>query len=107
MYYLNPRQNPSGAYGAPQTNPIPGFLELPDSLLPDFIACNGFATLTTEGDTIAALTPNLEAWEAWKISLPEEPTEPEPTAQEDTDALLVDHEYRLTLLELGVANDAV
>ncbi|MCQ5130414.1 hypothetical protein NE562_12145 [Butyricicoccus faecihominis] len=27
---------------------------------------------------------------------------PAPTAQEDADALLVDHEYRLTLLELGV-----
>ena len=28
--------------------------------------------------------------------------EPEPTAQEDTDAMMVDHEYRLTLLELGL-----
>ncbi|WNX84354.1 hypothetical protein RWV98_17535 [Agathobaculum sp. NTUH-O15-33] len=27
---------------------------------------------------------------------------PTPTAQEDADALLVDHEYRLTILELGV-----
>ena len=36
----------------------------------------------------------------------EEP-EPEPTAQEDNDAMLVDHEYRLTLLELGVTSDAV
>lgn len=27
---------------------------------------------------------------------------PVPTAQDDTDAMLVDHEYRLTLLELGV-----
>lgn len=26
-----------------------------------------------------------------------------PTAQDDTDAMLVDHEYRLTLLELGVS----
>ena len=26
----------------------------------------------------------------------------EPTAQDDTDALMVDHELRLTLLELGV-----
>lgn len=26
----------------------------------------------------------------------------EPSAQDDTDAMLVDHEYRLTLLELGV-----
>lgn len=30
------------------------------------------------------------------------PPVPEPTAQEDTDALLVEHEYRLTLLELGL-----
>ena len=28
--------------------------------------------------------------------------EAEPSAQEDTDAMLVDHEYRLTLLELGL-----
>lgn len=27
---------------------------------------------------------------------------PERTAQEDTDAMLIDHEYRLTLLELGL-----
>lgn len=26
----------------------------------------------------------------------------EPTAQDDTDAILIDHEYRLTLLELGL-----
>lgn len=32
---------------------------------------------------------------------------PEPTEQEDTDAMLIDHEYRLTLLELGVTDDAV
>ena len=29
-----------------------------------------------------------------------EPIEEEPTAQDDTDAMLVDHEYRITLLEL-------
>lgn len=26
----------------------------------------------------------------------------EPSAQDDTDAMLIDHEYRLTLLELGI-----
>lgn len=26
----------------------------------------------------------------------------EPTAQDDTDAMLIDHEYRLTMLELGI-----
>ena len=35
--------------------------------------------------------------------LPElEYTAPEPTAQDDTDSLLIDHEYRITLLELGL-----
>ena len=31
-----------------------------------------------------------------------EPVEPEPTEADDTAAMLVDHEYRLTLLELGL-----
>ena len=30
---------------------------------------------------------------------------PPPTAQDDADALLIDHEYRLTLLELGVTGE--
>lgn len=34
-------------------------------------------------------------------SMPE-PVETEPTPQDDTDAMLVDHEYRITLLELGL-----
>lgn len=31
-----------------------------------------------------------------------EPVEDEPTEEDDTAAMLVDHEYRLTLLELGL-----
>lgn len=31
-----------------------------------------------------------------------EDTDSTPTLQEDTDSMLVDHEYRLTLLELGL-----
>lgn len=30
-----------------------------------------------------------------------------PTAQEDTDAMLIEHEYRLTLLELGLNESEV
>lgn len=30
------------------------------------------------------------------------PEEKKPTPQDDTDAMLIDHEYRLTMLELGV-----
>lgn len=31
-----------------------------------------------------------------------DPVEPEPTEAEDTAAMLIDHEYRLTLMELGL-----
>ena len=34
-----------------------------------------------------------------------EDAQTEPTAQDDTDAMLIDHEFRLTLLELGVGEE--
>ena len=38
-----------------------------------------------------------------KVEIPEpEPIVEEPTLEEDTAAMLVDHEFRLTLLELGI-----
>lgn len=36
-----------------------------------------------------------------------EPEEQTRTAQDDTDAMMVDHEYRLTLLELGIYESEV
>ena len=39
---------------------------------------------------------------SWVARENPEPTAPEPTAQDDIDAMLVDHELRLTMLELGV-----
>ena len=52
-------------------------------------------------DTVTAYAPNVEAWEAWKASLPE-PEPEQPTEEEDTAAMLIDHEFRLTMLELGL-----
>jgi len=71
-----------------------------------FYAAQGFARLTVEDvagvPTVTACVPDTAAREAWQASLPPE-AEPEPTEQEDASAMLVDHEYRLTLLELGLA----
>ena len=105
MLYIKPTPSASGAYSAPQSNPVNGLLKFPDEFLSDFLSYNGFVTLTVNDDTVTAITPNTEAWEKWKASLPEqseEETETVPDVQEDTDAMLIDHEYRLTLLELGV-----
>lgn len=107
MKIIRKTANPSGAYLGPQswkgTVPPEGYAIIPDSVnMADFYAHNGFVILTIEGDTVTGYTPNVEAWEEWKASLPN-PTEPEPTEEEDTSAMLIDHEYRLTLLELGLS----
>ena len=44
----------------------------------------------------------VTSWTAGTIPEPEPEPEPEPTPQEDTDAMQVDHEYRMTMLELGL-----
>ena len=57
-----------------------------------------YGDLTVE---IKCGVPTVTGWTPREM--PEVPeAEAEPTAQEDTDAMLVDHEYRITLLELGV-----
>ena len=48
-----------------------------------------------DGKVVARTAEEIEAD---KAKLPK----PEPTAEDDTNAMMVDHEYRLTLLELGL-----
>ena len=85
MPYINPIPNPSGAYPAPQSNPAPGLIPLTEEQAAAVLQYNGFVTITSEEEvieddftrTVYTVTPNTEAWEAWKASLPPEP-EPEP-----------------------------
>jgi len=60
---------------------------------------NGFVTLTVEDGKATSMSPNLEAWEAWKAFLPPE-AESGPTAEDVTLELLAEHEERLCMLEL-------
>lgn len=89
MIIIQKQPNPSGAYPAPQTwnsnKPPEGYAVISLDMT-DFYAYNGFVTLTIEGDTVTAYTPNVEAWEAWK-SEQTEPEEPEPTTEERVTAL--------------------
>lgn len=54
------------------TVPPPGHAIVPDNLdTTEFYTYNGFVNLEVdEENTVTAITPNLEAWEAWKSSLP-------------------------------------
>ena len=108
MKYLTPTPNPSGAYPAPQSNPFKGAIPLTDEQAQMVVDYNGFVTVTSQEEiivdeftrTVYEVTPNLEAWEAWKEEQPPEP-EPEPTAEETTLELLADHEERLCMIELA------
>lgn len=94
MPYINPIPNPSGAYPAPQSNPAPGLIPLTEEQAATVLEYNGFVTITSEEEvieddftrTVYTVTPNTEAWEEWKASLPPEP-EPEPTQEERLAAL--------------------
>ena len=92
MKYVRSTPNPSGAYPGPQSRPFPGCLALTDSQAETLVQYNGFVTITQEPDeeiegSSVTVTPNLEAWEAWKESLPPDP-EPEASDTEVLNTLL-------------------
>ena len=100
MQYITPTPNISGVYPAPQSNPAPDLIPLTDEQAAMVVQYNGFVTISSSEETIVddftrtvyEVTPNTEAWEAWKESLPPEP-EPEPSVEE-----------RVTNLETAIAN---
>ena len=103
--------NPSGAYPPIQeanfeTCPE-GMAEWPEELETEtFYRYNGFVTLTVEDGRVKDCQPNVEAWEAWKASLPPEPG-PSPTeiTLEDVAEMLVDQEVRIAQLEIMGGGD--
>lgn len=65
---------------------IPDDMEIPSTF--------PFVDIEVEDGVVVSMTDGV---------VPERPIViAEPSAQDDTDAMLIDHEYRLTLLELGI-----
>lgn len=99
---IKPNSNSSHANQSTSPRIIPdGWIEVPPHLEAEFDASGSFCDLTIED----GIPPRLVG-----ITPTERPPEPEPEPvpdppiidpQDDRDALLVDHELRLTLLELG------
>lgn len=88
MKYIRDTPNSSGAYSAPQSNPFPGAIPLTDEQGEVLVQHNGFVAITMEPDpemegSTVTVTPNTEAWEAWKQAEADKPQpEPEPTETE-------------------------
>ena len=91
---IEPYENGAHANQSPTPKIIPeGWAVIPDNIeLPSTFP---FVNLTIdENGNITGVTAGV---------VPDpEPEETEPSEAEDAAALLIDHEYRLTLLELGI-----
>lgn len=101
MYYIYEAANESGNHGNPVSHQSEGMVALPESLLSEYIHTMGFAYLTVDEGTVTAVAINQEAYDAYQADHPA-PPDPEPTAEEDLMSMTVDHEYRITMLELGI-----
>lgn len=99
MWYT--KKTDSG-YTPPQSTNAPGLVALPDELLEMFLEYAGFVELEISEGVAVSITPDVTAYARWKAEESErkeiEPEDP----QADTDAMMINHEYRLTLLELGL-----
>ena len=85
MIYIDPKPNASGAYPNPKGQPFPGCIPVDDAYLQTIIQYNGFVTIVSTDPVV--IEPDVEAWEAWKASLPPE-VAPEPTDTEVLNVLL-------------------
>lgn len=108
MKFVNEIPNPSGAYQGPHKAPFPDCLPLTDSQAETLVAYNGFVTITREPDpeiegSSVTVTPDLEAWEAWKAAQPPEP-EPEPTLDERVAGIEAAVQEGLRLYEGDLSN---
>lgn len=56
------------------------------------------------GDTLWQIEDNEDCYTVTEDGTVPEPETPAPAAEDDLAALMVDHEYRITLLELGVTD---
>lgn len=63
-------------YGTPHYPPQRGDIELPQSLMEEYLATKGFAILTIENGEITAIARNDEAYNAYMADHPDRPTPP-------------------------------
>ena len=86
MNYLNRTIHADGSYPAPQSTPAPDLIPLADEQAAMVVRYSGFVVIEEETDGSGAIsckvTPNLEAWEAWKAAQPD-PLEELRAAKED------------------------
>ena len=87
--------------GAHRNQSYPGFVPDGWAVVPDHMETPNFPFGEVVVEKMNGVMTVVE-WIPGVMPEPEPEAEAEPTAQDDTDSMLVDHEYRITLLELGL-----
>lgn len=72
MYYILSAKTESQTYGNPMGQSFENCLSLPDDMLQPYLDANGFVNITVEDGVVTSVEKNVEAWEAWKATLPPE-----------------------------------
>ena len=68
-------------------------------------AVNAHNAACTVGDALWTIEDKEDCYTVTEDGTVPEPETPAPAVEDDLAALMVDHEYRITLLELGVAEE--
>ena len=85
MYYLPATPNASGAYPGPRSNPEPDAWPLTDEQAQMVVDYGGFVVLSRGDDGAVTVTPDTDAWEAWKAEqAAKEPSTPPTESESDT-----------------------
>ena len=103
MFYINSiKQNNN--YGNPMGQYFKDSIQLPDELLNNYLETKGFCDFEIQDNIIIKIIINQNDLDDYNNNYPE--VKPEPSAEQDINAMLVDQEYRITLLELGMKGDS-
>ena len=116
MYIISKEKNESGAYSALQSWSSPNCPDThwfyPDEFFNIFYPAEkrfaGFVDVEVDEEKkmVTKVTWNDELYEKFAEEHPApEPVEPEPSKEEDVNAMLIDHEYQITLLSLGMESN--
>jgi hypothetical protein len=77
-----------------------GWAKIPDNMvIPETFP---FVNITVDGEIVTSMEENREAYDSAMAKINAQKAEKSPSVQDDIDAMLVDQEYRITMLELGI-----
>ena len=103
MYYLPATPNASGAYPGPRSNPEPDAWPLTDEQAQIVVDYSGFVVVSRGDDGAVTVTPDTDAWEAWKSE--QAAKEPSTPSTLDDKVAALEAENKLLRAQMSAQSD--